>query len=93
VIKVVEGTKVVWVNRTWAPPPGVSIRSGKFDSNGEHADGTFKSGMLIAPGDYWSCTFHQAGEYDYYVTNVWKHGKIVVEKYREGSPGLPTSNT
>jgi hypothetical protein len=93
VIKVVEGTKVVWVNRTWAPPPGVGIKSGKFDSNGEHASGVFQSGLLIAPGDYWSCTFHKAGVYDYYVTNIWKPGKVVVEKFEnKPSSPAPTSN-
>jgi len=84
VIRVVEGTKVVWVNRSWAPPPGISVRSGRLDSSGEHPDGVFQSGMLIAPGDYWSATFHRPGEYDYYLTGVWKKGKIVVEAYNPG---------
>lgn len=78
-IKVIEGTKIVWVNRTWAPPPGVSIKSGRLDVGGEHPDGMFESGMLIAPGDYWSATFHRAGVYEYYITGIWKTGKIVVE--------------
>jgi len=86
VIKVIEGTKVVWVNRTWAPPPGVSIKSGTVDHNGEHPSGMFQSGLLVAPGDYWSCTFHKAGEYDYFLTSVGKTAKIVVEPYREGAP-------
>lgn len=86
VVKVVEGTKVVWVNRAWAPPPGSSIRSGTVDASGEHPDGLFQSGLLIAPGDYWSCMFHKAGEYRYYLTNVWKTGTVVVEPFREGSP-------
>jgi subtilisin family serine protease len=81
-VTVFEGTKVVWVNRTWAPPPGVMIRSGNLDQAGEHPDGTFQSGMLIAPGDYWSATFHRAGEYPYYITGVWKAGKVVVEKVK-----------
>lgn len=85
VIKVVEGTKVVWVNRSWAPPPGISIRSGRYDSSGEHPDGVFQSGNLIAPGDYWSATFHRPGEYYYYLTGIWKTGKIVVEPYNPGS--------
>ena len=78
-IKVMEGTKVVWVNRSWAPPPGVSIKSGKLDEKGEHPDGLFQSGVLIAPGDYWSATFHKVGTYDYYITGIWKAGKIVVQ--------------
>jgi len=35
--------------------------------------------VLIAPGDYWSATFHKAGTYDYYITGIWKTGKIVVQ--------------
>ena len=84
-IKVIEGTKIVWVNRTWAPPPGVSIKSGKLDERGEHPDGMFESGVLIAPGDYWSATFHRVGVYDYYITGIWKVGKIVVEPIGQGA--------
>ena len=86
VVRVVEGTKVVWVNRAWAPPPGVAIRSGRLDSTGEHPDSLFQSGLLIAPGDYWSVTFHRAGEYDYYLTGIWKPAKIVVEPYNKDRP-------
>jgi subtilisin family serine protease len=78
-ITIFEGTKVVWVNRTWAPPPGIAIKSGRVDESGEHPDGLFQSGMLIAPGDYWSATFHRPGEYPYYITGIWKAGKVVVE--------------
>jgi hypothetical protein len=85
VLKVVEGTKVVWVNRAWAPPPGIAIRSGKVDQAGEHPDGMFQSGLLIAPGDYWSATFHRVGEYEYYLTGIWKTARIIVEPY---SPGV-----
>jgi len=80
-VRVVEGTKVVWVNRTWAPPPGVMIKSGTVDQAGEHPDGLFQSGLLIAPGDYWSATFHRSGTYDYYMTGVWKTARIVVHPY------------
>lgn len=83
-IRVVEGTKVVWVNRAWAPPPGVSVRSGNVDETGEHPDGMFQSGMLIAPGDYWSATFHRVGTYSYYLTGIWKNARIIVEPYRPG---------
>ena len=83
-IKIYEGTKVVWVNRSWAPPPGIAIKSGRLDQTGEHPDGTFQSGLLIAPGDYWSVTFHRAGEYTYYLTGIWKTAKIVVEPFRSG---------
>ena len=84
-INVIEGTKVVWVNRTWAPPPGIAIKSGKLDEMGEHPDGMFQSGVLIAPGDYWSATFHRPGVYDYYITGIWKAGQIVVESVRQSA--------
>ena len=90
VVKVIEGTKVVWVNRGWAAPPGASVKSGTLDAAGEHPDGLFQSGLLIAPGDYWSCTFHKVGEYRYYLTNIWKTGTVVVEAYRE-TPPPPTA--
>ncbi len=98
VVKVVEGTKVIWVNRTWAAPPGVGIRSGGFDSSGEHPDGLFQSGLLIAPGDYWSCTFHRSGVYQYYLTAVWGKAKIVVEPYKSSNSqssksGEPATHT
>jgi len=86
VVRVIEGTKVVWVNRTWAPPPGIAIKSGRVDEAGEHPDGMFQSGLLIAPGDYWSATFHRVGEYSYYLTGIWKMAKIVVEPYRAAAP-------
>ncbi len=86
VLKIVEGTKVVWVNRTWAPPPGVAIRSGRVDETGERPDSLFGSGLLVAPGDYWSVTFHRAGTYDYYLTGVWKMAKVVVERYAGQKP-------
>ena len=89
---VIEGTKVVWINRSWAPPPGIAIRSGKLDEAGEHPDGMFQSGMLIAPGDYWSATFHRAGTYDYYLTGIWKTARIVVEPYRPQPPQAPSAS-
>ena len=45
-----------------------------------------QSGLLIAPGDYWSVTFHRAGEYEYYLTGIWKPAKIIVEPYRQDPP-------
>jgi subtilisin family serine protease len=86
VLKVVEGTKVVWVNRTWAPPPGVAVRSGRIDESGEHPDSLFGSGLLVAPGDYWSVAFHRVGTYDYYLTGIWKMAKVVVEPYAGQRP-------
>lgn len=84
-LRVVEGTKVVWVNRAWAPPPGVAIKSGRVDETGEHPDGLFESGMLIAPGDYWSASFHRPGVYEYYLTGIWKNARVIVEPYRPGA--------
>ncbi|MBU0624335.1 MAG: hypothetical protein KJ672_05760, partial [Candidatus Thermoplasmatota archaeon] len=92
VMKVVEGTKVVWVNRQWAPPPGVAIRSGRLDQAGEHPDGMFQSGLLIAPGDYWSATFHKAGTYEYYLTGIWKTAKIIVESHRPAGTHSSTAS-
>ncbi len=92
VMKIVEGTKVVWVNRQWAPPPGVAIRSGRLDQAGEHPDGMFQSGLLIAPGDYWSATFHKAGTYEYYLTGVWKTAKVIVEPHKPAGTYAPTSS-
>ena len=79
ILKVVEGTKVVWVNRTWSPPPGIAVKSGHFDSAGERPNGLFGSGLLVAPGDYWSVTFHRVGTYEYYITGYWKSAKIIVQ--------------
>jgi len=92
VMNVVEGTKVVWVNRQWAPPPGVAIRSGRLDQAGEHPDGMFQSGLLIAPGDYWSATFHKAGTYEYYLTGIWKTAKVIVEPHRPAGTYAPTAS-
>ena len=88
-LKVMEGTKVVWVNRTWAPPPGVAVKSGSFSSAGERPDSLFSSGLLVAPGDYWSVTFHRVGTYDYYITGIWKSGKVVVEPAGSRQPQKP----
>lgn len=92
VMKVVEGTKVVWVNRQWAPPPGIAIRSGELDQTGEHPDGMFQSGLMIAPGDYWSATFHKAGTYEYYLTGLWKTAKVIVEPYRPAESYPPAAS-
>jgi plastocyanin len=92
VMKVVEGTKVVWVNRQWAPPPGVAIRSGRLDLAGEHPDGMFQSGLLIAPGDYWSATFHKAGTYEYYLTGIWKTATVIVAPHRPAGTYAPTAS-
>ncbi|MDH3366007.1 MAG: S8 family serine peptidase [Thermoplasmata archaeon] len=89
VVTVVEGTKIVWVNRAWAPPPGVAVKSGRLDQSGEHPDGLFGSGLLVAPGDYWSVTFHRVGTYDYYLTGYWKTAKVIVQPLAK-APHQPT---
>ena len=92
VVTVVEGTKVVWVNRTWSPPPGVAVKSGHFDTTGERPNGLFASGLLVAPGDYWSVTFHRVGTYEYYVTGHWKSAKVVVQPLKPTSDRPPQAS-
>lgn len=77
-IEVEEGTRVVWRNRGWAPPPGISIVSGTIDATGSHPDGLFSSGLLIAPGEYWSVVFNKKGFYPYYISNLRVNGKVLV---------------
>ena len=78
VIEVEEGTRVVWRNRRWAPPPGISIVSGTIDATGSHPDGLFSSGLMIAPGEYWSAVFNRKGFYPYYLSNIGVNGKVLV---------------
>jgi subtilisin family serine protease len=89
-LRIMEGTKVVWVNRTWAPPPGLAVKSGRVDETGEHPDGLFQSGLLISPGDYWSVTFHRMGTYEYYITGLWKQARVIVEPFKkdQSPPGV-----
>jgi hypothetical protein len=90
-LRIVEGTKVVWVNRTWAPPPGIAIKSGRVDETGEHPSGLFESGLLISPGDYWSVTFHKIGTYEYYVTGIWRKARVIVEPFKKDQPSQGAS--
>lgn len=78
VLEIEEGTRVIWRNRDWAPPPGISIISGYVDSTGPHPSGLFSSGMLVAPGDYWSVVFNSPGVFDYYIGGLNVNGKIIV---------------
>ena len=79
IVEIDEGTRVVWRNRGWAPPPGISIVSGKVDAGGSHhPDGLFSSGLMIAPGEYWSCVFNKKGYYLYYISNLDMNGKVLV---------------
>jgi hypothetical protein len=80
VLEIIEGTRVIWRNREWAPPPGISIVSGFVDQAGYHPDGLFSSGMMVAPGEYWSCIFNAPGVYPYYIGNMNQNGKIIVRK-------------
>lgn len=79
-IEISEGTRVIWRNRDWAPPPGISIVSGTIDATGHHPDGIFSSGMMISPGEYWSCIFNVAGVYSYYVSNMNMNGRVIVRR-------------
>ena len=79
-IEVFEGTRVIWRNRGWAPPPGISIVSGSFDQTGPHPNGIFASGVMASPGEYWSCIFNAAGTYPYYVSNVNMNGRVIVRR-------------
>jgi subtilisin family serine protease/plastocyanin len=79
-IEISEGTRVIWRNRDWAPPPGISIVSGTIDATGLHPDGIFSSGMMVSPGEYWSCIFNVAGAYSYYVSNMNMNGRVIVRR-------------
>jgi subtilisin family serine protease/plastocyanin len=79
-IEVFEGTRVIWRNRDWAPPPGISIVSGSFDQAGPHPNGIFASGIMASPGEYWSCIFNAAGTYPYYVSNVNMNARVIVRR-------------
>jgi len=78
VIEIEEGTRVIWRNRDWAPPPGISIISGYVDSTGPHPSGLFASGLMVAPGEYWSVVFNSPGVYDYYIGGLNVNGRIIV---------------
>jgi subtilisin family serine protease/plastocyanin len=79
-IEIYEGTRVIWRNRDWAPPPGISIVGGTIDAAGPHPDGIFSSGMMVSPGEYWSCIFNVAGAYSYYVSNMNMNGRVIVRR-------------
>jgi subtilisin family serine protease/plastocyanin len=79
-IEVTEGTRVIWRNRDWAPPPGICIVSGTVNATGPHPDGLFSSGMMASPGEYWSCIFNVAGVYSYYVSNMNMNGRVIVRR-------------
>ncbi|MEM4265291.1 MAG: S8 family serine peptidase, partial [Thermoplasmata archaeon] len=78
VVEVEEGTRVIWRNRDWAPPPGISIISGYVDSTGPHPSGLFSSGLMVAPGEYWSVVFNTPGVYEYYIGGINVNGRIIV---------------
>jgi thermitase len=77
-LEIEEGARVVWRNTDWAPPPGISIISGYVDGVGPHPAGIFASGLMVSPGEYWSCIFNVQGVYSYYVSNTNINGRIVV---------------
>lgn len=79
-LEITEGTRVIWRNVDWAPPPGISVVSGFIDDSGPHPDGIFASGLMVSPGEYWSCIFNMQGEYSYYISNTKINGKIIVKQ-------------
>lgn len=87
IMEVDEGSRIIWHNRGWAPPPGISIVSGTTDASGNRPDGLFSSGLMIAPGEFWSCVFNKKGYYPYYISNLGIRGKILVRS-RLPSPPL-----
>jgi thermitase len=78
-IEITEGTRVIWRNADWAPPPGISIVSGFVDEAGPHPDGIFASGLMVSPGEYWSCVFNVQGTYSYFISNLNQNGKVIVK--------------
>lgn len=58
---------------------GEGPTSGTSDGTVGWADGVFDSGN-IAPGDRFSITFAEPGEFDYHCTpHPWMRGRIIVE--------------
>jgi len=78
VVEIEEGTRVIWRNTEWAPPPGISIISGYVDAFGPHPAEIFASGLMVSPGEYWSCIFNVQGVYSYYISNMNANGRVVV---------------
>ena len=90
VLEIEVGTRVIWRNTEWAPPPGVSLVSGYVDALGPHPSGIFASGLMISPGEYWSCVFNLQGVYPYYISNMNANGRIVVRQ-KTPSPAISGS--
>ena len=72
IIMVNQGEQVTWSNEDVAFH---SVTSGEYDA----PTGLFDSGHLD-PGEKFSFSFDQKGEYDYFCTlHPWMKGKVVVE--------------
>ena len=72
-IKISKGDIVEWTNTDTAPHIAISGTA----SNGP--DGIFDSSLMM-PGDSFSFTFSDEGDYDYFcIIHPWMSGKIIVE--------------
>lgn len=77
VIVVPVGTTVTWTNSDQLPH---TVTSGTSDGRAGEPDGIMDSGDM-APGDTFSFTFNEAGEYPYYCTpHPWMRGAVLVEE-------------
>jgi len=75
-LTVAVGTTVRWVNQDSVAH---TVTSGVSDGTAATADGTFDSGF-VNPGDTFTYTFTEAGEFDYFCTpHPWMIGKVIVE--------------
>lgn len=74
-LEIVAGTTVRWTNMDTVAH---TVTSGVSDGSAGSADGRFDSGFLN-PGDTFTFTFADAGEYDYFCTpHPWMRGKVIV---------------
>jgi len=92
VVEIEEGTRVIWRNTEWAPPPGISVVSGYIDAYGQHPASIFASGLMISPGEYWSAVFNVQGIYSYYISNMNANGKVVVRPKAVATTQAPASH-
>ncbi len=76
VIKVAAGTTVTWTNNDAVFH---TVTAGTSNGTVGKPDGTFDSGN-VDPGETWSYTFDEPGEYPYFCTpHPWMQGKVIVE--------------
>jgi plastocyanin len=80
-VLVAEGTTVTWIQIDAAPhtvtegPPGKPAEERVFDSSGQ-AEGDYEE---MFPGDTYSFTFEEAGDYEYHcIPHPYMRGRVVV---------------